>query len=1695
MTKKTKLSHRAIALFLVCTFLPSLFPINYVFASNNGPTAPEAASFEPIDAPDMVNLSTGDLSYVMPLLNIPSPEGGYPLALSYHAGIAMSQEASWVGLGWNLNPGAINRTISGVPDDWKRREKHSIVYDAGGVSKSIEVGSSYGLKDFLSIGDYYSYSSNKTFGGETTHSFDYGHKASIGPLSGRLGTDGVGLSINVAKTWQKTNESPTTRLSLGVSAYQSFKGKGLRTSASLTLSHESNGISLSSSGSLSAMTDMRTSHSLGGGSSSGSNTHINAINLYGSIPVGPAATLDFGFNRTRYWVFDNDYSVYNGSLYAGDIGDLLYDSVIDTKIGLDSYQGLYKHNQSEQQRGANFSYISYDNYQVLAQGLSGSISPKILELGTLIRPEETIRTGNSSFPKAWGGYKYPNSSNNEFSKSLDASNLHFYFDNEYSSHLKINSGDWNAVQSGSNYSDIQDFQTSSKTFDSTTNIDGVTYDGYSTAKNRMRKGNYVQAFTNEELINNPNLILSPSATGFNRSASWIPSEGIGGYQITAADGKVYHYAIPVYQKEQFSRTTPIDEDSELRFREEQQFEPYATHWLLTAVTGPDYVDNNGNNYADEGDYGYWVDFEYGKWSDGYVWRTPTIDYNSNEKVKSYAWGIKEVYYLDRAKTRTHTALFVKGVRKDNLSSEIVITDEDNASEPRGYEVPATRSVVKGDDNKWYFEGLYGNKEVPDPPAYYSGSSELEIYANTNQLRSLRLEKVILLKNEHASISKFNPSASQSALAGRLYVNEKQSIWRLFQSFPENYDETSVEDHSWYGEFFNNIIDQQDITNNNSDIENDALKVINFGYDETYPLGANSANSIAPNKGRLTLQSITTGGKTGKVLIPPYSFDYANKNEPFNKNAEDAWGYHEGAAMNWSLNKIKTPTGGEINITYENDEYIKEAAIHRYVFDHNIQVQFTGTGNGSKKISFRNDPENDEDENTDFTKYFTAGQTSQIDVLFWHNPNNPGTNWIADVAADCLVDTVSSDEVTFSLPTNSSKTTVRADRNCTSEDWVFYEPSEYNHVVDFGWTNAKSEGLCDSPANGDNKLRFRFYSNKELLNHQGGGIRVKEIAIKDLGSKTYKTRYSYLNPQTNQESGITTYAPSIKEKEILFVSEIPSPGVMYEYVTVEELSSNNQVNYKNRYHFEVPKAMQLTSTGASMGDAFEYTVLQDDSSTNVTIGNETADMNFYKAEVTNNVSSLGRLISTESYNSMDQLLFSTRNEYLSYSAGEIKQGILQETFDSYKRLGEENETPQYLLSSSSKTIIPNVLKRTITNLGGHEFISTFDKHDFLTGSVLESTTSRSDGTQFKTEIVPAYHRYTSMGSIVDTNSGALYGNENMLTQQAITKTLVEHNGSWEETGIGITTWKPENYSYNSGQFTVLDAVWRKHKTYVWDSQIDSDGLLTGYSSTTDGGFDFSDPAAVQPSPWKQLTNITSYNEYSMPLEVVDINGNEVATKMGDDDEKVFAIGTAAYDELFYSGAEDIALNGIDFGGDVQKGNASFSTDAHTGSQALQIASGQSAFELTVNNGSNPERQYKISLWAKANNYTNTKVNVGGSNINHSASELVRAGDWVQMNFYTSITGQKNIHVTAEGGSTIVDDFRVHPIDASLTSYVYNEWDELTHIIGPNNMASQYKYDEAGRLIETLTEVVDFNGEGTGGFKRISENQYSYKYTSN
>jgi hypothetical protein len=97
---------------LLCGFS---FLVFKSFAQTSGPSQPEVQSFQPVTMTDMVDPSSGEFRHQIPLFTI----GGYPVNINYNSQVTMEQEASMVGLGWNLNVGAITRQVRGLPDDFK----------------------------------------------------------------------------------------------------------------------------------------------------------------------------------------------------------------------------------------------------------------------------------------------------------------------------------------------------------------------------------------------------------------------------------------------------------------------------------------------------------------------------------------------------------------------------------------------------------------------------------------------------------------------------------------------------------------------------------------------------------------------------------------------------------------------------------------------------------------------------------------------------------------------------------------------------------------------------------------------------------------------------------------------------------------------------------------------------------------------------------------------------------------------------------------------------------------------------------------------------------------------------------------------------------------------------------------------------------------------------------------------------------------------------------------------------------------------------------------------------------------------------------------------------------------------------------------------------------------------------------------
>jgi len=361
------------------------------------------------------------------------------------------------------------------------------------------------------------------------------------------------------------------------------------------------------------------------------------------------------------------------------------------------------------------------------------------------------------------------------------------------------------------------------------------------------------------------------------------------------------------------------------------------------------------------------------------------------------------------------------------------------------------------------------------------------------------------------------------------------------------------------------------------------------------------------------------------------------------------------------------------------------------------------------------------------------------------------------------------------------------------------------------------------------------------------------------------------------------------------------------------------------------------------------------------------------------------------------------------------------------------------------------------------------------------------------------------------------NKNMLSQTAANYSYIlvdKANDIWKETGVGITTWS-NIWSYKdiAGTTTTPTAsdkkIWRKHKSYVWNGvkdnngiflgTLDSNGVLQNFNNGNDDSFDWAVPVGVgvpvtQPSQWKQTSEVTLYDHYSAPLEMKDINGNFASTKMGDNDTKVMATGNAGYSEMFFSGVENNA--GTSWSEpEVKTNNFTTSIYFHTGKSSIATTS-NSEFGASMKSGEHRAGKYKLSVWVHKTNVGKAcvRINVGSAPIPFNG-ETVTAGDWVLKTHYFDVTSSAVYpFVNSIDPTTVIyDDLMIRPVASTITGYVYNEWDELTYIIGNNGLATRFEYDAAGRLIKTSSEVINDAANGiVGGFKVVKTNIYNNRY---
>lgn len=211
----------------------NLFSVTH--AQTGGPGQPEFMQFKSVTATDLVNLSSGTFSYNIPLFEI----GGYPCNLSYQSGSQMDEVASMVGLGWNINIGAITHTMRGLPDDFKGDLITRTVY----MKPNITMGGNFDL-------------SLEVVG------FPIGGNAGVGLFYNNY--NGFGLERSFGLNFSVSNSSKTASANLGLGMKaNSQSGVDLYAQPSVSLS-TSKSNAMSANGSLGGVISVNSREGLKG---------------------------------------------------------------------------------------------------------------------------------------------------------------------------------------------------------------------------------------------------------------------------------------------------------------------------------------------------------------------------------------------------------------------------------------------------------------------------------------------------------------------------------------------------------------------------------------------------------------------------------------------------------------------------------------------------------------------------------------------------------------------------------------------------------------------------------------------------------------------------------------------------------------------------------------------------------------------------------------------------------------------------------------------------------------------------------------------------------------------------------------------------------------------------------------------------------------------------------------------------------------------------------------------------------------------------------------------------------------------------------------------------------------------------------------------------------------------------------------
>lgn len=697
------------------------FP-SVAMALTAGSASPEFASFEPVATTDMVNDFTGDFTYNLPVLSVPGPDGGgYSMSLSYHSGGSSEEEASWVGHGWTLNPGAINRQKRGYADDFNGNPV--IKYNKQYPNWTHTTGFNVNM-EFNSSDDESDTEGEDSEGGVSGKASEFLEIPLESPGDDDEGSSDDESSIQPTVSFSKSiryNNYSGFALTTGFGA--GVKGMGSlnmnRTGGESTL-----GVNINPIGILKATRKKKEENNTNQANKNmpekGDSKKVlfqkflkRSVDKTKSMNrITPSSYSTWSFNAPSipYSVAYNSGRSYNFSMSLG-----VEAFTIGLQVGL---QGNMNFQANIPATTVNaFGYMhnpDLANY-IAIEGEEYPHSIDIPEADYQIEKESTfdkhdknlgIPFNNADVFTATGsgvvggfkfyhekiGHFYPTFVTNK--QKIIQAGVEVAVGQTIAVGLDAGLGfqetkvqDWREIEEGSDY----DNYDNTKVYMAFNGDMGgqVDYSGEGLIHATVG-GGYMNRKLDLDQFDDQKTELD---TDNDRKTSRVKhldknSDGLlDCIEVTNKDGNVSVYGKPVYTGDELELTVgltetlyngsplnqgytvnhtakaiPLEEKTAVG---QHSVSPYASTFLLTENRTFDYIDVNGNG-ADEEDFGGWTKFGYRDVHENYRYRAPYtgVIYNEgrmidgNDQSGSYSTGLKQVKYLSTIETKTHIAFFV-----------------------------------------------------------------------------------------------------------------------------------------------------------------------------------------------------------------------------------------------------------------------------------------------------------------------------------------------------------------------------------------------------------------------------------------------------------------------------------------------------------------------------------------------------------------------------------------------------------------------------------------------------------------------------------------------------------------------------------------------------------------------------------------------------------------------------------------------------------------------------------------------------------------------------------------------------------------------------------------------------------------------------------------------------------------------------